>query len=165
MWIRNSLKVRIAAAVSLCAVSACRDGGPRVRTPSNVAGEYVLLERDGQRLPHTMRLSEPRDTCDMTLIRDVLVLRADGEYSGEFEARVRCDGQPRPDSTRVDRYSGTFGLHGPRGDTIVLAERGLEDRARQRGVLKGEEMRVEFKILTEPGRTMRFRYVRQNAAR
>jgi hypothetical protein len=40
---------------------ACRDAAPRVRTPSNVAGEYVLVERDGKRLPHTLHLSDPRE--------------------------------------------------------------------------------------------------------
>ncbi|HEX8316900.1 hypothetical protein [Longimicrobium sp.] len=163
MWIRNSAKVRIAAAASLCALTACQGSAPRVRTPSNVAGEYVLVERDGKRLPHTMRLSEPGKRCDMTLIRDVLVLRPDGEFEGEFESYVRCEGQPRPDSTDARSYNGTFRLHGAHGDTVVLVERGLESRARQRGVLKGDELRVEFEVLTEPRRTMRFRYVRQDA--
>ena len=160
MWLRNS--GRIAGAASLCAVVACQDSTPRVRTSSNVAGEYVLVERDGKRLPHTMRVSDPRETCDITLIRDVLVLRPDGEYTGESEGYSQCNGRPRPDTPVMHDYRGTFSLRGPRGDTIMLAE--LADTVvKQRGVLRGDELRVDAEVLSTPRRRMRFRYVRQNA--
>jgi hypothetical protein len=97
--LNGAAKMRIAAVVGACALMACGDAAPRVRTPSNVAGEYVLMERDGKRLPHTLHLSDPRETCDITLIRDVLVLRPDGEYTGESEGYSQCNGAPRPDSS------------------------------------------------------------------
>jgi hypothetical protein len=159
----GAAKIGMAAAAA-GALIACEDAAPRVRTPSNVAGEYVLAERNGQRLPHVLRVSDPRETCDVRLIREVLVLQADGEYEGEYEGSTRCDGQVRPESTYVDRYYGTFRLHGARGDTIVLVERG-DSGVRQRGVLKGDEMRVNYEVLMEPRRTVRLRYVRQNATR
>ncbi len=163
MWIRDrAMKtIRLAAAASVCAVVACQNSVPRVRTQSNVAGEYVLVERDGQRLPHTMRVSDPRETCDITLIRDVLVLRPDGEYTGESEGYSQCNGPPRPDTSVMLDYGGTFSLRGPRGDTIVLAERG-DTEIKQRGVLRGDELRIDAEVLTRPRRRMRFRYVRQD---
>ncbi|HEY0036838.1 MAG TPA: hypothetical protein VGB66_09135 [Longimicrobium sp.] len=124
----------------------------------------MLMERDGKRLPHTLHLSDPRETCDITLIRDVLVLRPDGEYKGESEGYSRCNGAPRPDSSVMLHYRGTFSLRGPRGDTIVLAE--LADTVvKQRGELRGDEMRVDADVLSTPRRRMRFRYVRQNTKR
>jgi hypothetical protein len=164
MWIHGAAKFRIAAAAGTCALIACQDSAPRVRTRSNVAGEYVLVERDGKRLPHTMHLSDPRETCDITLIRDVLVLRPDGEYTGESEGYSQCNDRPRPDTSVMHHYRGTFSLRGPRGDTIVLAEL-ADTELKQRGVLRGDELRVDAEVLASPRRRMRFRYVRQNATR
>jgi hypothetical protein len=165
MWILNrAAKFRSAAVAGTCALIACQDAAPRVRTLSNVAGEYVMVERDGKRLPHTMHVPDPPNPCDFTLIRDVLVLRPDGEYTGESESYSNCTGQPQPDTSVMDHYRGTFSLRGPRGDTIVLAELATTE-IKQRGVLRGDELRVEYEVLTAPRRTVRFRYVRQNATR
>jgi hypothetical protein len=163
MSIRSGAKIRIAAAAaSVCAVVACQDSVPRVRTQSNVAGEYVLVERDGQRLPHTMRVDSQKESCEMTLIRTVVVLRQDGTYGGESEGYSRCGGRARPDSTTVERFSGRFQLHGTRGDTIAFNEAPPIPGVTERGVFNGDELAVTMDVRTGERRTIRLRYVRQD---
>ncbi|CAA9325259.1 MAG: hypothetical protein AVDCRST_MAG89-1858 [uncultured Gemmatimonadetes bacterium] len=163
MWIRTgALKIPIAAVAGTCALLACQENTPRVRTESNVAGEYVLTERDGQRLPHTMRVASQKESCEMTLIRTVIVLRQDGSYGGESEGYSRCGGQARPDSTTVERFSGRFQLRGARGDTIALNEDPPIPGVTDRGVFDGDELAVTMEVRTGERRTIRLRYVRQD---
>ena len=128
---------------------------PRVSTPTTVAGEYAMVERNGGRLPHVMPTAGGR--CQTELVRSVLSLRADGTATEELEARVWCNGQPRPDTTFAASSTGTFSL---RGDSITVTM----DEADPPEVMKGAVVRNELRVhdVTEPGHPTRsYRYVRQ----
>jgi hypothetical protein len=142
----------------LAAIAGACTPQPRVRTLTTVAGEYVMVERNGGRLPHVMPSVDGR--CQTELIRSVLLLRADGTAREDLEARVWCDGQPRPDTTFAAGITGTFTVRGARGDslTVTLDQNDLPE------VMKGAIDRNELRMqdVNEPGQPPRtYRYVRQ----
>lgn len=145
-----------------CVAMACRGSEPRVHTAATVAGDWVMVERDGKRLPSTERRTWPGSlgTCTSTLIRSVLSLRADGSWSEETEARAWCDGVPAPDTSMVEHNAGRFQLRGLHGDTINLFPQGADSTSRQKGVIAGDELRLEFTLLKPDTVTIRYRYER-----
>jgi hypothetical protein len=149
----------LVAIVSVCC--ACGVGpGPRVHTRGTVAGEYVMVERNGGRLPHVMRAGNQTRTCQTELVRAVLTLRADGSAAEEVEARVWCNEQPRPDTTFTATSTGSFTLRGVRGDSITAVMTQTDPAEVMKGVITGDELRMHDE--TAPGTPVRsYRYVRQ----
>jgi hypothetical protein len=137
---------------------ACGRSPRRVGTTARVAGEYVVVERDGGRLPHRMPSVDGR--CQTELVRDVLTLRADGSADEAVEARVWCGGEPRPDTTSVASASGRFVVRGARGDSITVTTNATEPPGVMKGAIVGDELRMRY--VRPPGLpTLTFRYVRQ----
>lgn len=145
------------AAATLLGSAGCREP---VRTLHSVAGEYVVVERDGQPLPHTLPLEVDGQRCASTLIRLVMTLREDGTWNDEVEERRQCPGAPPRTLLHRVPDSDTFQLRGPRGDTLMLGTHEVEGYPRAWGVFKGDELRL---VLTHPYHrdTTYYRYVRQ----
>jgi hypothetical protein len=148
----------------LCWCAGCgKESPPRVLTAGTVAGEYVMVERQGSPLPHTMRFSREGRTCELTLIRDVLTLGAGGEWREESEGRISCEGET-PRVPEVFRTAGRYDLRGPRGDTLVLTDTVHPANERQQGVFRGDELRLKATGEEMAAPVLRFRYVRQRSA-
>jgi hypothetical protein len=60
----------------------------------------------------------------------------------------------------VERGGGRFELRGAHGDTINLFDAETGETTCQKGVFSGDELRLEFSILSPPHVTVRYRYVR-----
>lgn len=138
-----------------------------MHTPGTVAGEYVLVERDGERLPHTMTVPFQGETCTITLIRLVMTLRTDGVWYEDGQGRTGCsvvagDGAQIPDTAHAIHSAGRYELRGPRGDTLVMHDTTVPDMPPQSGTIVRNELRMILP-LAPPRDTMRFRYVRQRS--
>ena len=159
----RSVRVLSVAGV-LCACAGCgRESPPRVLTAESVAGEYVMLERQGRPLPHTVRFSRAGRACELTLVRSVLTLDAGGEWREESEGRLSCEGE-KPGASEIFRTAGRYDLRGSRGDTLVLADTLHPVNEPQQGVFRGDELRLEA-IGREVGvPVFRYRYVRRRSA-
>lgn len=152
--------------VLLSAAVACRGSEPRVQTAATLAGDWVLVEREGQRLPATSHRTLPGiGTCTSVLIRSVVSLRADGTWTEEVEARTWCDGSPEPDTSALERSSGRFELRGTRGDTINLFTADENPANHQKGVISGDELQLEYALPARNTTTIRYRYERAQADR
>jgi hypothetical protein len=143
-------------AAILLGSAACR--GP-VRTFATVAGEYVLVERDGQPLPHTIREEIDGQSCTSTVVRLVMTLHEDGTWQQESEEREQCPGAP-PRTLHTPPVSYTYHLRGPLGDTLMLGTDEVEGYPAPKGVFDGDEIRL---VMAHPyhSDTTYFRYVRQ----
>lgn len=146
--------------LAMLALAGCGGGEPRVRTNGTVAGEYVLVERQGQPLPHTMHVPDGNGRpCTLTLVRLVLTLHADGAWREVGDGSSQCQGDTAPRRDVLD-YAGEYHLRGPAGDTVVLRDT-LYGEAEQTGVFVRDELRL---VIPQPPRdTLRYRYVRQPA--
>lgn len=145
----------------MLALAACGSGEPRVRTNGSVAGEYVLAERQGERLPHTMVVRDGHGrSCDVTVIRSVLTLHADGTWLEQGEGTSRCPGESAPRRYAIND-AGNYHLRGPAGDTVVLAET-ADGQPEQTATLVRDELRI-VTPRPPPAEPLRFRYVRQRS--
>jgi len=152
------LQLRRVPIVATLAV-ACVGCGGHARTPADVAGEYVMVERNGHRLPDVMPALSGGRSCSAELVRDVLTLRADGWAVERIEGRTWCEGEPRPDALHVERAPGFFKLLGARGDSITITLSHIAPPEVMRGEVRGDELRVHDVATTpEPS----FRYVRRH---
>jgi hypothetical protein len=136
-----------------------------VRTNGTVAGEYVLLERNGKRLPHTLAVPSGGQRCTTTLIRLVMTLRADGTWSEDGQGHNDCpiktpEGAEIPDTSRIFHSAGRYELRGLRGDSLVMIDTMMPHLPPQTGVFVRDELRMILP-LAPPDDTLHFRYVRQ----
>lgn len=136
-------------------------GGSRARTPAQVAGDYVMVERNGHRLPDVMPVVSGGRACSAELVRDVLTLRADGWVEERIEGRTWCEGKPRPDTLHVERAPGFFKLLGARGDSISITVSHIAPPEVMKGRIDDGEVRVSD-VATAGTRVMRYRYVRRH---
>ena len=149
----------LTAAALLAAVLGCGGGEPRVRTRGSVAGEYVLVERDGKPLPHPLRVLDGTGRpCTTVLVRLVLALHDDGSWVQEGEGRSHCPGEPSPRRDPIED-AGAYDLLGPAGDSVVLRDT-LRPNPEEKGVFVRDELRTVMPQ-PPPHDTLRFRYVRQ----
>jgi hypothetical protein len=156
--VRTSARFLMTAVV-LGAVLGCGGGEPRVRTRGSVAGEYVMVEREGKPLPHTMRVpAGDGRPCTVTLVRLVLALHDDGSWVQEGEGSSHCAGEASPRRDPIFD-AGEYSLLGPRGDTLVLRDT-LHLNPEEKGVFVRDGLRT---VMPQPPpyNTLRFRYVRQ----
>lgn len=152
-----SLTLWTTAILTLCA--ACGGGEPRVRTRVNVSGDYVLVARDGNRLPHTLRVLDGNGRpCTTTLVRLVLTLHPDGSWVQEGGGNSQCPGEAAPRQDPINE-AGEYHLRGPRGDTILLRDT-IHPLPEMNGVFRGDELHTVM-VFPPPQDTARFRYVRQ----
>jgi hypothetical protein len=161
--VKRLSRIRLAALLVLCA--GC--GGAEPRTNGTVAGEYVLVERDGERLPHTMTVPFQGRQCSTTLIRLVMTLRADGTWFEDGQGRNDCpmitaEGAEIPDTSDIFHSAGSYELRGLRGDSLVMIDSIVPDTPPQTGVFVRDELRMILP-LAPPLDTVHFRYVRQRA--
>lgn len=155
----NGIVRVLAAAAVLSAALGC-EGAPRVRTFATVAGDYVVVERDGMPLPHTMPSEVEGRACTSTLIRMVMTLRDDGTWFEDVDSRVKCPGEPsRAEALGSDGDPARYTLRGARGDTLDLLPVNDPDYY-LKGVFDGDELRLVM-IYGPRADTTRFRYVRQ----
>jgi hypothetical protein len=94
----------------------------------------------------------------------VITLRANGTYAEQTESRHWCDGEVPPDTSWVEYGGGRFELRGARGDTINLFDAEEGRSGRQKGVIAGNELRLEVGVVSPP-RTVRYRYLRVEGGR
>lgn len=138
--------------------------GPCPTTASDVRGVYVLVEREGKPLPYTTHYSDPLTpgrTCTAIVESDTLTLRADGTFEQRGMGLNWCNDMPTPTRSTADSMRGTFGLYGPRGDSIAMGITELDPPAELRGVLSGRELRLSDQADTDRPRSA-FRYVRRD---
>ncbi|WP_420128662.1 hypothetical protein [Longimicrobium sp.] len=161
---RLSSTLTTAALLLFC--TSCGGAEPRVRTHGTVAGEYVLVERDGEPLPHTISTVSGGYRCTATLIRLVMTLRADGTWFEDGQNRRGCtpvmvERMETEDTSRIFHGTGRYELRGPRGDTLVMTDSALPHQP-QTGVFTGDELRMILP-LAPPLDTVRYLYVRQRS--
>ena len=98
--------------------------GDEIRTPKNVAGEYVITEVEGKPLPATELVMGKDEDCKIKLVRVVFTLREDGTYSRTYESGEACAEKgkepPEPTGTELVTMTGRFELRGPKGDSILF---------------------------------------------
>lgn len=151
--------VRVLGTAAVCGVVLGCDAAPRVRTFATVAGDYVVVERDGQPLPHTIPSDMHGRACTSTLVRMVMTLRDDGTWLEDVDSRVTCPGQPTRPAPMKPADPSPYTLRGPRGDTLDLYPQGSADLSLQ-GAFDGDELRLVM-IYNPRADTTRFRYVPQ----
>ncbi len=146
------------------AVLALQAGcGPEpVRTPANVAGEWAQLDLNGDPLPARREDRFQGRVCVTEVVRSVIDLRADGTLTSSGESRAWCgmEGEPVVLAQRPFSVSGTFTLHGPRGDTIRMTTPEMEASSRVpaiMGVIDGDEMALTLRTGQGPIGTARHR--------
>jgi hypothetical protein len=156
----NGILRVLAVAAVLSAMLGC-DRAPRVRTFATVAGDYVVVERNGQPLPHTLPWEVEGRACTSTLIRMVMTLRDDGTWLEDVDSRVKCPGEPSRPEPMERGDPAPYTLRGPRGDTLDLLPPaiGISDYYLA-GVLDGDELHLVM-IDRPRADTIRMRYVRQ----
>lgn len=104
-----------------------------VRTPANLAGEWVQLDVNGNPLPARREDRYQGRMCVTEVIRSVMALHADGTFTNTGESSRWCGMEGEPVVPRLEPFTitGTYTLHGPRGDTIRITTPGMEVSSRR----------------------------------
>ena len=134
------IPARCSTFLLLALIVGCEDGAGEVRTPGNIAGEYVVTKVNGKPLPATLK--DPISRSSETVVRFVYTLRENGIYSVSGETRhTPAGGKPKLSELSWD---GTYKLRGPKGDSVLFFFESNTEDVIQRGVLEGRHMTVQF---------------------